>query len=442
MISKTRAAMSMEEILGEIQNMAMLDHPNVLKIYEYFEDEDNVSQILEPCNGGELQDRIDEVFRKKGEPYTEEFMCDVMKQLLRALAFMHANRYMHKDLKPQNIMMVEKGSSSIKVIDFGMAELFAKDQKVSKNWGGTTLYMAPEVFTKALSMKSDIWSAGCILYNLICGGYPFIGEWPLPRGKDVAWWEGETQRKITDRKIGYAPHPAIDGNFTPACKNLLGIMLTKEEKNRPNASQCLAHEWFTSFERTPPPLGIGVTQCLEAFASQPEFKKCVFLLCAHQCTLPAAMEQELRAIFTHFDLSNTGTLPNATIREVLQRSGQAPLNVERIVHALDKDESGDVAWTEFIAAALCIKLSNEKKLLEMAFTMFDRNGDGKFNVDDVLQVFAHAKVPEATREQWKKRAPVELQALDKSGTFTKENFDKYFGARITVTPGDLLRPVS
>ena len=159
---KGREGMKVEEILQEIESMATLDHPNVIKVYEYFQDRDSVSQIMEPCYGGELQDRINEVFQKGQPRYSEEFICDVMKQTLRALAFMHSHHFMHKDLKPQNIMLVSKDSASIKVIDFGLAELFEPDQKHSDAFGGTLLYMAPEVFKLKLEFKSDIWSAGVI----------------------------------------------------------------------------------------------------------------------------------------------------------------------------------------------------------------------------------------------------------------------------------------
>jgi len=70
-------------------------------------------------------------------------MSDVVKQTLRALAFMHSIRIAHKDLKPQNIMMVERDSASLKVIDFGLAEMFDPQQKFAGQIGGTLLYMAP-----------------------------------------------------------------------------------------------------------------------------------------------------------------------------------------------------------------------------------------------------------------------------------------------------------
>ncbi|CAK0862489.1 unnamed protein product, partial [Prorocentrum cordatum] len=207
----------------------------------------------------------------------KEFICDVMKQTLRALAFMHGERYMHKDLKPQNIMMVDKGSSSIKLIDFGLAEHFEPDEKVSRVFGGTLLYIAPEGFGRGLEMKSDVWSAGVILYNLITGDYPFMAEWPPPPGKDTAWWESGTRAAIQTEDP--RDHPNLsNGYVSKDCVDMLCEMLSKDPGRRPDAARCLEHRWFKRFDREPPPLSVGILQCLDAFAGQPELKKAVFLL--------------------------------------------------------------------------------------------------------------------------------------------------------------------
>eukprot|EP00933_Yihiella_yeosuensis_P071088 TRINITY_DN79288_c0_g1_i1.p1 TRINITY_DN79288_c0_g1~~TRINITY_DN79288_c0_g1_i1.p1 ORF type:complete len:585 (-),score=122.13 TRINITY_DN79288_c0_g1_i1:64-1764(-) len=427
-----REGMKLEEIIQEIESMAQLDHPNVIKVYEYFEDRDSVAQIMEPCRGGELQGTIDEVFQKGKPRYTEEFICDVMKQTLRALAFMHGEKFMHKDLKPQNIMLVDKESSSIKVIDFGLAELFQKDQKVSETFGGTLLYMAPEVFECKLTFKVDIWSAGVILYNLICGDYPFMATWPLPPGKDMNWWQNELSRSI--QQDPYRQNRRLtDGSVSPACLDLLHKMLTKDVRIRPDAAGCLHHPWFKQFEATPPPLSVGMVQCLEAFSMQPELKKAVFLLIAHQCSAPAL--QELRAIFTHFDESNRGSLSTNNFQDVLIRSGMTPLQVERIIHALDKDDSGTVEWTEFIAAALCISVCNNPKLVGAAFSIFDQDHDDKVSAQDFANVFAHGEC----RAVWHRHLPEECKQIGDVGPdmkYSKDQFRKYMGGRMTVTSGD------
>ncbi|CAJ1454026.1 unnamed protein product, partial [Effrenium voratum] len=318
---KGRDGMKVEEILQEIESMATLDHPNVIKVYEYFEDRDSVSQIMEPCYGGELQDRINDVFQKGQPRYDETFVCDVMKQTLRALAFMHSHKFMHKDLKPQNIMLVSKDSSSIKVIDFGLAELFTPDQKHSDAFGGTLLYMAPEVFKLKLVFKSDIWSAGVILYNLLTGDYPFMAAWPLPKGKTMEWWQSELARSVQEDH--FRDNKLLHGAWSAESGDLLKHMLEKDVNKRPDAAGCLEHGWFKKHEATPPALSVGVTQCLEAYAGQPELKKAIFLLIAHMCTAPAL--GELRAIFTHFDVVNRGALSLSHFREVLFKSGMSAL---------------------------------------------------------------------------------------------------------------------
>jgi len=102
LIRKGRNITDINLILQEIHNMAMLDHPNVIKVYEYFHDDQYVSQIMEPCNGGELKHRIEGMHKRGEAPYDEAFMCDIMKQTMRALAFMHSKRFAHKDLKPEH----------------------------------------------------------------------------------------------------------------------------------------------------------------------------------------------------------------------------------------------------------------------------------------------------------------------------------------------------
>merc|ERR1740121_1512856 len=140
---------------------------------------------------------------------------------------MHGAKYMHKDLKPQNIMMVDRSSPSIKLIDFGMAELFEADSTVSSVFGGTLLYIAPEGFTRGLEMKSDVWSAGVILYNLITGDYPFMETWPLPPGKDMDWWQSGV-RSCIENKV-YRKHNNISNGFVSRdCVNLMEFMLNKD----------------------------------------------------------------------------------------------------------------------------------------------------------------------------------------------------------------------
>jgi len=379
--------------------MAMLDHPNVVKVYEYFDDAEFVSQIIEPCYGGELKARVEAMHKRGESPYGEAFICDVMKQTMRTLAFMHDLRFAHKDLKPENIMMVEKGSSSIKIIDFGLAELFTPHSDHSMSIGGTLLFMSPEVFlTSQMTMKCDIWSAGVVLYNLITGTYPFIGQWPPPPGKDTAFWEEETADRIINQPM-MAKHEKLEMVSTEG-QQFLRQILEKEPERRWTATQCLQHAWFQRDDGMPT-LSVGVVQCIEAYARMSELKKAIFLLMAHNSAAPAL--NELRAIFTHFDVGNRGVLTSKDLRHVLASVGMPTLTTESVMHALDRDDTGTIGWTEFLSAVLCISVCRDEKLVESAFATFDCDRDGKITVDDLEQVLGGSDGH--SRSKWKTRLP-------------------------------------
>merc|ERR1712127_1176663 len=149
-----------------------------------------------------------------------------------------------------------------------------------------------------------------ILYHMITGGYPF--DAPLtPR------WVEDTRRLIRNPSLKYQPSSSLR-SVSSKCVNLLDQLLRKDMSSRPDAPACLQHAWFDEFEPAPPVLSCGVAQCLEAYSWQPELKKALFLLIAHQSTAPAL--QELRVIFTHFDEHNRGALDSDIFREVLRRT--------------------------------------------------------------------------------------------------------------------------
>ncbi len=112
-----------------------MDHPNILKIYEYFEDNKNFYLITELCTGGELFDKIIEK-----EYFTENEACKVFKQILMGVAYCHKEGIVHRDLKPENLLVDRKGY--LKVVDFGTAKIV---ENRTYTVIGTPHYMAPEV---------------------------------------------------------------------------------------------------------------------------------------------------------------------------------------------------------------------------------------------------------------------------------------------------------
>jgi len=181
----------MTTFLQEIAILQKLDHPNVLKLYEYFIDDTDVYLVTEICKGGELFDRIVEV-----EYFKEPEAALLFKQILRSLNYIHSQGVAHRDIKPENFLFDSKDEdASLKIIDFGLSKILDKGTTgtavgksvVSKRAklenlpkmntkAGTPCYISPEVLTGNYKLDCDMWSAGCLLYILLCGYPPFEGD--------------------------------------------------------------------------------------------------------------------------------------------------------------------------------------------------------------------------------------------------------------------------
>ena len=166
---------TINEIINEIELLKKLDHPNIVKIFEFFIEPDGYYLITEYCGGGELFDAI-----KKNGTFSEPVAANIMYQIFNAINYCHqTNNIIHRDLKPENILIVSKDESTgfytVKIIDFGTAKIYEKNKNENKIIG-SSYYIAPEVLMKNYNEKCDIWSCGVILYILLSGRAPFTGQ--------------------------------------------------------------------------------------------------------------------------------------------------------------------------------------------------------------------------------------------------------------------------
>lgn len=162
-----------EEILArfkrEAQAAGRLNHPNIVSIYEYGEDEGTAFIAMEFVEGRELKDYFD---GNQRFPMSE--IVRVMSQLLDALDFSHKNGVVHRDIKPSNIILLKDGT--VKVADFGIARVESSNLTQAGSVLGTPSYMSPEQFMgQTVDGRSDLFSAGVILYQFLTGEKPFTG---------------------------------------------------------------------------------------------------------------------------------------------------------------------------------------------------------------------------------------------------------------------------
>ena len=161
-----------DNFLNEINILRKMDHPNVLKIFEFFSGDDNLKIITEYCPKGNLfQDIMD------NGPFNEKYCSYILYQILSGVNYCHKMKIIHRDLKPENILIMskEKGIPIVKICDFGTAKMFDKG-KITQRVVGNYYYMAPEVTIRDYNEKCDLWSCGVILYMLLSGRPPFGGS--------------------------------------------------------------------------------------------------------------------------------------------------------------------------------------------------------------------------------------------------------------------------
>jgi len=209
----------------EIHIMKKVDHPNVLKLFEVFEDDDEFFLVMELVTGKELFDKIVE----RGQ-YSERDAANIVKQIVSAVEYLHANGIAHRDLKPENLLSSEvDGQEIIKMADFGFSKNFGEEKLMTSC--GSPGYVAPEVLTCECYDKSvDMWSVGVIIYILLCGYPPFYADNAPALFK-----------KIMEVKYDF-DDPSWD-EVSDAAKDLIRNLLVKDPKKRYTAQQCLEDPW-------------------------------------------------------------------------------------------------------------------------------------------------------------------------------------------------------
>ena len=170
----------LDELRAEIGAMRRLDHPNIVRIVEAYEDLENgiITLVLELCTGGTLQAKMkDEARKQKGWSMHEAEAMRLITQMLSALAHCHSHGVVHRDLKLDNFVFETPGEGAdIKMIDFGLSRILESSEQLMESFCGTLLYIAPEMFKhKRYTSACDMWSMGVIAYHLLTGYPPFWG---------------------------------------------------------------------------------------------------------------------------------------------------------------------------------------------------------------------------------------------------------------------------
>ncbi|CAJ2672901.1 unnamed protein product [Trifolium pratense] len=355
-----------EDVRREIQIMHHLAGcPNLISIKEASEDAVAVHVVMELCSGGELFDRIVE----RGH-YTERKAAKLARTIVGVIQSCHALGVMHRDLKPENFLFVnQQEDSPLKAIDFGLSAFF-KPGDIFNDVVGSPYYVAPEVLRKRYGPEADVWSAGVILYILLCGVPPFWGE-----------SEQEIFEAILNSELDFSsdPWPSV----SDSAKDLVMRMLVRDPSKRLSAFDVLRHPWMVDGAAPDKPLDSAVLSRMKQFTAMNKLKKMALRVIAENLS-----EDEiagLKEMFKMIDTDNSGQISFEELKIGLKKFG-ANLNESEIydlMQAADVDNSGTIDYGEFIAATLHLNKVEREDHLVAAFSYFDKDGSGFITKDEL-----------------------------------------------------------
>ena len=399
-------------VLNELNILKIIDHQNVVKVYEFFVDAENYYFITEYCPGGDLYDAT------KSENLSELQVACIIYQILLALNHIHKMKIMHRDLKPENILVTKKeedGLYRIKICDFGTSHLFKEGEK-ERNITGSSYYIAPEVLKKKYNFKCDLWSCGVIMYVLLTKKIPFFG-------KD----DKEVRKSIVKKK--YNPEPIQI--YSKYVQDLIADLLEKDYDKRLNAEKALTYEIFKVYKckETINKLDLKEIQVfienIKKYKRHNILKETAIGYLIHNSNIEE-VTQALK-LFNKLDKNENGKIGCLEFCQGLCDITGEKYSYEdarKIFFNIDSNKNNYIEQEEFVKAAIDKKVFRTEKMIRFAFNFFDVNSNGLITVDDIFELFKdNAKNEKEAYEEFKKI--ISSIDIDENGQIDFDEFTKF-----------------
>ena len=437
-----------EEVRNEVEVLKKIDHPNIMKIFEFFEDDKSIFLVNEFCGGGDVAGIND-----KYGLFPEFFLKYIMYQVFLAISFLHSSKVVHGDIKRENIAFVYNGkykernefsnffnllfknkeiqeeladapgfenisekahgiideicNYEVKILDFGSAKMKRKGKQNEKLSGiiGTAFYCSPEVIDNNYDFYCDEWACGIMMYILLTGYPPFGGE-----------DEEEIFHNIKKQELNLNV-PELK-NVSEQCLDLIEKLLDKDPDKRIQAQEALKHEFFRK--------GISVSNLLKGkykensdylkkmFNSQnikmrnkksSKFRDVVIAYIAlNFCD--QTEEKKAKQVFMEMSGGNKHFLiTKETFISRLEKvfRGFTRSDIENLFDSIDENGTGNIEYEELIRALTDKeKLLNDKNLKE-AFNFFDKDGSGSITWNEIAEiVYPKGEIPKNTIKEFLK----------------------------------------
>ncbi|CAL7950760.1 unnamed protein product [Xylocopa violacea] len=247
-LRKRRRAQELKaEALHEVAVLdAAANCPRLVSLHQVFETSTEMVLVLELAPGGELQMILD-----RDEVPEERQVARLLKQILDGIAFLHSLNVAHLDIKPQNLVLTgEFPDCDVKLCDFGISRYISHGADIREILG-TPDYVAPEVLNyEPISLATDMWSIGVLLYVLLTGCSPFGGD-----------TKQETFCNISRCRLDF-PDDLFE-DVSEEARDLMRKLMVKDPNERLTVTECLQHPWFTMFDDPRPPLSSSACSTLD-----------------------------------------------------------------------------------------------------------------------------------------------------------------------------------
>ena len=370
-------------IRNEIDILRKLSHPNINRIYEFYESNNCFYLINEYCPGGELYNYIN------NSTLNEQQLAVIFYQVFSGLKYLHENNILHRDLKPENILISKQETDLldnneyfwIQIIDFGTAKIF-ENNKNENLVVGSPYYIAPDVLKKDYNEKCDTWSVGVILYMFLVGKPPFNGANNVEIVESIRTKEyDENNPKLITR--------------SEEVRDLIKHLLEKDKNKRLSAKEALNHEWFKKFNGRKLFGNFQVKEIqpfidnLFNYTFNSKIQQLVIAFLVHNLPQKESSHTILK-LFRYFNKSGDCKLTKEELTEGLYKyrdKEEVQENVDKLIFLLDGDNNGYIEYEEFLRACIDKKEILNDEYLKYAFKFLDKENYNLLSAQQINSAF-------------------------------------------------------
>jgi len=374
-VKKEQSELNYYKIVTDLEKFLILDHPNIIKLYDYYLNSGQIFLINEFLQGGDLLDMLFNM-----HPLDESKIATIIRQIISCVCYMHSHRIIHKELRIENIL-VEDVNCSLEKICIKIPCNYHIESKYNETKRGLPYHLAPEIMKGEFSEKSDIWSCGIILFFL------FVGNSPFDSLSDEEFYHMVKNEEY----LPLIKHVSQQG------KRFLKKLLNYNPKNRISAESALKDEWLvTNCKKIKETLNVNFAEKLfdnmKNFGQKDMIQQAVIAYIMHFLYNSQDMG-ELKKVFQVLDKSGTGRLNSRQLKEGFEKITGNSYKIEdfeKIMSNVDQDKNGYIEYEEFLRVSVNLKNLLSVENLRQVFYSFDDNKDGKLSMAELTKVLKNS----------------------------------------------------